>query len=275
MGIADLTPGVSGGTIALVANIYDEFIASLKAVTNTAIGLLLKGNLRQALRSIPFNFLLPLIIGVGFAVFSLARVISWLLETYAVFVWSFFFGLIIASIAVVFRSIHTRSFGVLFAIVIGAVVAYIVSGLIPVETPPSPLFFFLSGVIAITAMILPGISGSFLLVILGKYQQFITAAAERDVATLALFALGAFIGLALFSRIINFFLRSYHDAMIALLSGFMIGSLRTIWPWKEEFTTGLSRNVLPEALDIHTLTALLLAALGATLLITLERYGRR
>lgn len=275
MGVADLTPGVSGGTIALVANIYSEFIASLKAVTNTALGLTLRGDFKEAFRAIPFNFLIPLFAGIGIAVLTLAHVVSWLLEAHAVFVWSFFFGLIVASIVVIFRGIRTRSFGVLLATVIGAVFAYIVSGLISVETPPTSLFFFLSGVIAITAMILPGISGSFLLVILGKYQQFITAAAERDVATLALFALGAFIGLALFSRIISYFLRAHHDIMIALLSGFMIGSLRTIWPWKGELTNGLSRNVFPEVFDLHVLSALLLAVLGAVMLFTLERYGRR
>lgn len=274
MGIADLTPGVSGGTIALVANVYNDFIVSLRAVTNTAVGHIVRGRIREAWRAIPFNFLVPLVGGIGVAVFSFAQIFSWLLRAYAVFVWAFFFGLIVASIIVVFGRIRTRSFPIVISSIVGASIAYVITGLIPLVTPATPFLFFASGAIAITAMILPGISGSFILVILGKYQQFISAVAERDIAILAIFILGAVTGLALFSRVISFFLRTYHDITIALLCGFMIGSLRTVWPWKEEASGGIWHNTVPEALDAHTIAAIAFAITGAFALLALDRVSR-
>ncbi|MEX0672755.1 MAG: DUF368 domain-containing protein [Candidatus Paceibacterota bacterium] len=271
MGVADLIPGISGGTIALIANVYDELVASIKVTTNTAVSLFLKGKSREAVRVIPFGFLVPLLAGLLFAVFSMANILSRLFDSYAEFVWSFFFGLIAASVFVVFRRVQIRSTGVLISALIGAVASYMITGLIPVETPATALLLFLSGAIAITAMILPGISGSFILIILGKYQQILAAVVERDVMTLGIFLLGILTGLALFSRVISYFLRTHHDITIALLTGFIIGSIRTVWPWKETTPIGVEVNVLPEVFDLSVGISIALALIGATIILVVDR----
>jgi putative membrane protein len=271
MGVADLVPGVSGGTIAFIANIYDEFLAALKTVLNNTPLLVLRGKFKEALHSIPFRFLLPLGFGIMFAVFSMAHILSRLLESYAVYVWAFFFGLVATSVFVVFGHIRKRTIESFLFLALGAVIAFILTGLIPVETPATPLLIFLSGAVAITAMILPGISGSFILIILGKYQQILLAVAERDLVTLGIFIAGIVIGLALFSRIVSYLLRKHHDAMVALLTGFMLGSLRSIWPWKEYVGEGVQRNILPEAFDVVTVTAIILAVMGAVIILALSR----
>lgn len=271
MGIADLVPGVSGGTIAFIANIYNEFLAAIKTVSSTTPLLFLRGRFKESIDSIPFKFLLPLVAGIIFAVFSMANILSRLFEFYSEYVWAFFFGLVATSVFVVFGYIRERSLVSFLFLIIGAVVAFIITGLIPVETPATPLLIFLSGAIAITAMVLPGISGSFLLIVMGKYQQILLAVAERDFVTLGIFIAGIVIGLALFSRLVSYLLKKYHDVVIALLTGFMLGSLRNIWPWKERMFEGVEKNILPEAFDITVGVAIVLAVVGAITILVLSR----
>jgi putative membrane protein len=275
MGVADLVPGVSGGTIAFISNIYEEFLSAIKTVSNTTPLLVMRGRFKEAIDSIPFKFLFPLVLGILFAVFSMAHIFSRLLEFYPVYVWAFFFGLVATSIFVVFGYIRKPSIVSFLVLAIGAVLAFIVTGLVPTETPATPFFIFLSGAIAITAMILPGISGSFILIILGKYQQILLAVVERDFFTIGIFAIGIFAGLVLFSRLINYFLRNYHDVIIALLTGFILGSLRSIWPWKERVSEVFQKNIAPESFDMSVGIAIMLAVLGAFIILILNQARSR
>ncbi|MBP9820442.1 DUF368 domain-containing protein, partial [Candidatus Woesebacteria bacterium] len=255
MGAADIVPGVSGGTMAFILGIYEELIYSIKVMSGEVIALGIRGRIKEAWQKIPFAFLFPLGFGLLAAIGSLSKVIAFLLHDYPSFIWSFFFGLVIASIVVVRKRVVTwdiQDYGIMG---VTAIVAYLLVGVIPVETPSNLLITFLSGAIAICAMILPGISGSFLLVILGKYEQILQAVLTYDFLTLGVFAAGAALGLALFSRVLSWLFRHYHDVTVAALIGFMIGSLRKVWPWKEvlvtrlnshgELVTVVDRNILP------------------------------
>ena len=198
MGTADLIPGVSGGTIAFLSGIYEELLQSIKTVSGDFLKLLLSGKIKEAIKVIPFKFLVPLALGLFTAVLSLANLMSYLLKEYPIFVWSFFFGLVLASTWIVLKRVVKWDISDKLAFVISTIAAYILVGAIPVETPNTPFFIFVSGMIAICAMILPGISGSFILLLLGKYQQILGAVTNKDVVTLAIFMVGAVLGLALF-----------------------------------------------------------------------------
>ena len=280
MGSADIVPGVSGGTIAFIFGIYKELINSIKKVSGEALTLVLKGQIRQAIASIPFAFLAPLVFGIGAAVITLANVLSRLLEDHPVYVWSFFFGLVLASVLVVRKRVSRWTPEKIALLLAATLAAYLIVGAVPVETPKTALAFFLSGSIAIVAMILPGISGSFILVLLGKYEQVLAAVTERDVFTLLLVIAGAAIGLALFSRVLSWLFAHHHDFAIAVLTGFMLGSLRKIWPWKEVVSTRVNSegvevpvqevNTLPPVWDQTVLLAVFLAALAVIIILYLE-----
>ena len=280
MGSADIVPGVSGGTIAFIFGIYKELVNSIKKVSGEALALVLKGQIRQAIASIPFAFLAPLVFGIGAAVITLANVLSRLLEDHPVYVWSFFFGLVLASVLVVRKRVSRWTPEKIALLLAAALAAYLIVGAVPVETPKTALAFFLSGSIAIVAMILPGISGSFILVLLGKYEQVLAAVTERDVFTLLLVIAGAAIGLALFSRVLSWLFAHHHDFAIAVLTGFMLGSLRKIWPWKEVVSTRVNSegvevpvqevNTLPPVWDQTVLLAVFLAALAFIIILYLE-----
>ena len=285
MGSADIVPGVSGGTIAFISGIYEELVNSIKKVSGETLALFVRGRIREAIGSIPFTFLVPLALGIGAAIIALSNLLSWLLKTYPVFVWSFFFGLVLASILVVRKRItrwELHDIGVLLAF---AVLAYAVVGAVPMQTPATLLAFFLAGAVAIVAMILPGISGSFILVLLGKYEQVLAAVTERDLLALGVVILGAVLGLALFSRVLSWLFARHHDLAIAALTGFMLGSLRKIWPWKEVVTPdgggeGVADavqavNVLPPALDGSVLLAVLLILLGMAIILYLNTKARQ
>ncbi len=282
MGSADLVPGVSGGTMALLFGVYEELIHSIKTVSSKALKLALQGRIREALWVVPWEFLVPLGAGILAAIFSLARLISHLLANHPVFVWSFFFGLVTASVWVVGQRVgrwSARAYGIA---AIGAVVTYAVVGAVPVHTPAELPVFFLAGMIAIMAMILPGISGSFLLVLMGKYAQLLEAVTNRDVITLSVFALGAAVGLALFSRLLSYMFVHHHHSMMALLTGVLLGSLRKVWPWKKTVETTLDAhgnevplveaNYLPPALDGEVIVAVSLFLLAIGLIRYLHRY---
>lgn len=281
MGTADIVPGVSGGTIAFVIGIYEELLRSVKTVTGTTLRLLARARVREAFASVPFPFLLPLLAGIGLAAFSLANLFSWLLDHHPVYVWAFFFGLVAASISVVLKRLRRWSGTGIGVFGVATVSAFLITGATPMETAATPLAFFLAGAVAISAMILPGLSGSFLLIIIGKYQQVLDAVAGRDLVTLAPFFLGAVVGIALFSRVLTWLFDRYHDLMILLLAGLMLGSLAKIWPWKDlagveadehrlELATH-NTNVLPSSLDLEVALGLLLVAAGAALILLLDR----
>lgn len=279
MGTADVVPGVSGGTIALIAGIYSELLRSIKSVTGDTPRLLLRGQLRQAFASVPFAFLLPVLLGIGLAAFSLANLISWLLENHPSYVWAFFFGLISASILLVLKRLRRWSAIGLLPFGLAALGAYLLTGLTAQATPATPLTFFSAGAVAICAMILPGLSGSFLLIILGKYDQVLDAVANREILTLLPFFLGAAVGIAAFSRVLTWLFVRHHDLLLLLLAGLMLGTLPRIWPWKAEEDTRvdasdpelafLQANVLPAA-NFEALLILALIGAGAAIILALE-----
>lgn len=256
MGMADVIPGVSGGTIAFISGIYTELIDSIRKVGGPSLRLLATLRLREFWRAVNGNFLAAVFGGVLAAVFSLARVMTYLLEHHRIEVWSFFFGLIVASALLVARDVTRWNAASVAALLCGIAAAWWITVASPSQTPETWWFILLSGAIAICAMILPGISGAFILLLLGKYQFILHAVATFDLRVLALFATGAIAGLVSFSHLLSWLLRRFHDATIALLMGFMIGSLNKVWPWKETLESYsdshgalhplVERNVLPD-----------------------------
>lgn len=280
MGSADVVPGVSGGTVALVMGIYKELIHSIKKVTGPVIALLLQFKIREAIKATPFLFLLPVALGALTAVFALANLITFLLHAYPVYLWALFFGFVLASAVIVKKRVNAWNYVKGGALIAAAVIAFFVVGAVPMQTSETLPALFISGVIAICATILPGISGSFLLVIMGKYEQVLTAVAERDFVTLGVFALGAVLGLALFARLLSWLFVSYHDVVMASLAGLMLGSLRKIWPWQEVVATRVNsegelvpivtNNVLPPAFDISFVIAVLFCLFAMGLVVYVD-----
>jgi putative membrane protein len=272
MGLADLVPGVSGGTIALLFGIYDELLYTVKLMTGRIPKLVLAGKLKQAFRLIPFAFLLPLGLGLASAIFGLVHIVSFLLETQPVLVWALFFGLVLGSACVVSRRITKWTVHRGLLLVLGFVLTFILVGLPSIGGSATPLAVFATGAVAITAMILPGISGSLIMVLLGQYEMIINAVADRDFFTLAIFAAGAIVGLALFVRLLTWLMKHYHLAVIAFLIGVMAGSLRRIWPWQAEDASGNAANALP-AVEWSLLLAIMLMCSGFAIVVILERVG--
>jgi putative membrane protein len=281
MGAADIVPGVSGGTVAFLLGIYEELIYSIKLVSGEVLKLLLQRKFAAALQLIPFHFLVPLGLGLLTALLSMAKLITFLLATYPIFVWSFFFGLVIASCWIVQKRIVTWDLHDYAALAMTTIFTYFLVGMVPVETPNNYLTLFVSGAIAICAMILPGISGSFLLVIMGKYEQILSAVTNRDIVPLLVFTAGTVVGLSIFSRVLSWLFAKHHDFVIALLIGFMLGSLRKVWPWKEVITTRvnshgdivplLEKNILPAQFDSTVVLCLGLAAFGFAVILLLDK----
>lgn len=232
MGAADIVPGVSGGTIAFITGIYDRLLASIRAFDLDCLRRVFRGDLRGAWKHVDGGFLLALLAGIGTSIVSLARVISWLLDHHPVPLWAFFFGLILASALTLIRHVRGWTAGRALALLLGAGAACYL-GLSPVVGLDGGMTgVFLSGFVAICAMILPGISGSFILVLLGMYGTVLAALKALDIVFLLVFALGAGCGLICFSRLLHWLLQRYHEATMALLTGFLTGSLVVVWPWK-------------------------------------------
>lgn len=269
MGSADLVPGVSGGTIAFISGVYEELVYSIKYFSGKFFQVLLKEGIRNSITKAPFGFVIPLGIGIVAAILLLSEVLTYLLDVYPTYLWSLFFGLIVASIWIVRKRVVTWDPIDYFILFVGAIIAYFIVAAVPVSTPATPLAFLIAGMIAAMAMILPGISGSFLLVIMGKYDQILEAVVARDYLTLFLVAIGAVIGLAIFSRIITWLFARYHDIVIALLIGLMIGSLRKIWPWKEINGESIS-NVMP-VVNMELIIALGIMFIGAFVVFRLDK----
>jgi len=286
MGTADIVPGVSGGTIAFITGIYETLLTAIASINSRLVLQVLRLNLKQALAGLHLRFLVTLVCGIALAVISTSHLMHYLLTEHAVQTWSVFFGLITASILVVAHSINKR-FTTFPALILGAILAYGITGLIPLYTPEEPWFIFFSGMIAICAMILPGLSGSFILLILGKYA-FITAALRNPVnpdnlEIILIFITGCLVGILGFSRILRYGLARWHDYTLALLTGIMLGSMRKVWPWKITLESQIIRgkehvlreeNVWP-LLDFEFGIALLLMLTGFTLVMLLDKISRQ
>jgi putative membrane protein len=256
MGAADVIPGVSGGTIAFITGIYEELLSSIKnlpAACKTLISS--KFDFRLFWKEINGNFLLALLLGIGISIMSLAKLMTYLLEHHPIPVWSFFFGLILASVWFVLKDIKKWKLTYFVSSILGIVTGYLITVISPSKTPDNLWFIFLSGAIAICAMILPGISGSFILLLLGKYAYILAALNRLDILVLVTFAAGALIGIIAFSHFLSWLLKSYKILTIAFLAGIMFGSLNKIWPWKKVIESTINshgksiplveRNILP------------------------------
>lgn len=289
MGGADVVPGVSGGTIAFITGIYEELLGSISKIDVAAFKLLAKFRIKAFWEHINGTFLIVLLSGILFSVFSLAKLITYLLEHHPISIWSFFFGLIIISAVLVVKEIKVWNWRVVLFLVIGIAIAYYITIATPSQTSNELWFIFVSGAIAICAMILPGISGSFILLLMGKYAYIFTAVKDLDFTVIMVFAMGCVTGILSFSRVVSWLLKRYYNAAIALLSGFMIGSLNKIWPWKIPTTYRINSeglqvpvtemNVTPNHFmevsgqDPLVLHAVLFIMVGIVLVIIIERLG--
>lgn len=248
MGMADVVPGVSGGTIAFISGIYEELLDSIRSVDAAALRLLLRFRLAEFWRHINGRFLLPVLLGIAVAIFSLARLMTYLLTNHPIAIWSFFFGLIVASALLVARQIGRWDWRTVLAFAVGAAAAWWITVATPAETPDDWWFVMLSGAIAICAMILPGISGAFILLLLGKYQYIMHAVGEFNIPVIAVFVIGAAAGIISFSHLLSWLLKHWHDVTVAVLMGFMVGSLNKVWPWKETVETYLDSHGVAQPL---------------------------
>ena len=285
MGASDVVPGVSGGTMAFILGIYEELIDAIKSFDLKSLQFLVTLKFRPLLDRISWQFLLAVGIGIFAAIFTLSRLLSWLLQNRPIFIWSFFLGLILASVLSVSQRVEAWRILTWLCLVGGTLGSYFLVGLVPVSTPNDYWFLFLCGAVAICAMILPGISGSYILVLLGKYQYVLDAVNHRDFLVLGLVAAGACVGIIAFSRILGWLLKNHHDLMVATLTGLMIGSLRKVWPWKEtlesvvdlhgQMVPLVQSNILPGQWNGEVLAALSLMVAGLLAVLFLDRLGNR
>ena len=296
MGGADVVPGVSGGTVAFIAGIYEELINTINNVDLKFFKNWKEQGLLMAWNKMNGNFLVALLLGIAISILSFAKLITYLLKTHPIVIWSFFFGLIIASVVYMFKEITQWKWNSILALMIGTAFAYFITILKPVESPDGYLYLFISGFIAIIAMILPGISGSFILLLMGSYEAVMeTINNARDglftgnfdmfkeaFLKIVVFALGALLGIKLFSKVLKWLFEHYKNLTLALLIGFMIGALNKIWPWKKVLETRinskgdevpfLEQSVWPTAFDGEPkiFLAILFSIIGFMLIFILE-----
>ena len=286
MGAADVVPGVSGGTIAFISGIYEELITSINNIDFSLISILRKDGIKAVWHKINGNFLLALFLGIFISVLSLAKFLSWLLENEPILLWSFFFGLVVASIFFVGKEISKWTLGTVLILILGAALAFFITELPVSDNTDSLPYLFLSGALAICAMILPGISGAFILVLLGSYKTILDAVHERDIKIILTVGVGAIFGLLSFARLLKWMFSHYKNITLALLTGFILGSLNKIWPWKKVLETKTfgektivvdDMNVLPGAFegDSQLMLAIILAILGFSLIFILERLASK
>ncbi len=268
MGAAEIVPGVSGGTMAFILGIYHELLDSIKAVDAKFLRMLFSLRLRDAAHLLPWRFMLALAAGNVLAFFSLARLLETQLERHPTRVWAFFFGLVLGSVVTVGRNVPRWNRATISAALIALAGVYLLVGATSAHTSETIGFLFLSGALAIIAMILPGISGSYILVLLGKYRFILAAFNNGDMFALAVFAAGAALGLATFARFLSWLFSRYHDLTVATLTGLMLGSLRKVWPWKNAVNN--TELALPAALDAEVAITIAIGAVGllAVLLLT-------
>lgn len=279
MGAANVIPGVSGGTIALLTGIYSEIVAALDAVTDRQTwDALLHGRFREFWQLIHGPFLLALGLGVIASIFSLAKLMNWVLAYYPILTWAFFFGLIVASAVVMFRDVKGWDWKAVLMTVAGAVLGVAVCTLTPTRTPDSMLFLFLCGAIAICTMILPGISGSFILLILGKYDFVMQAISSLDIPVLVVFGLGCVVGLLAFAKFLHWLLGRWERQTMLVLLGFVLGSLVKVWPWADKAAAEAAqvlRTGVAQPLDMQIPGAVICCLAGVALVLVLELLGKK
>lgn len=286
MGAADVVPGVSGGTIAFISGIYEELISSINTINPSLFQVVRKEGIKSAWNKINGNFLLSLFLGIFISVLSLAKFLSWLLDNKPVLLWSFFFGLVLASIFFVGKEITRWTLGTVVILLFGTALAYFITELPASENIDSLPYLFMSGALAICAMILPGISGAFILVLLGSYKTILDAVHERDIKIILTVGLGAILGLLSFARLLKWMFSHYKNLTLALLTGFILGSLNKIWPWKKVLKTKTfgdktivvdDINVWPSAFEGNNqlILAIILAIIGFSLIFILERIASK
>lgn len=272
MGSADIVPGVSGGTMAFIMGIYEDLLNAIKSVDLDVIKLGLRFKFKEALDRIPLSFLIPLFLGIATAILSLVRIITHILDTDPEFLFAFFFGLVLASIVAIAARITEWRPAIWGALAAGTAIAILIVTRTPSKVEANPINLFFSGMVAIMAMILPGISGSFILLILGQYDNALNAVKNVEIVNIIALGLGCVIGLALFVRLLSWLLKNYHQTVIALLVGFMVGSLFKIWPWKDPLEYCTDRhgdefvckeaNILPDFISTEFLVAVVLLIVG-------------
>ena len=286
MGAADVVPGVSGGTIAFISGIYEELITSINNINLRTLKIWKEKGFKEFWTILNGNFLIALFLGIFISLFSLATLVSWLLENEPILLWSFFFGLVVASIYFVGKGIEKWSFSTILMLLIGAAVAFFITTLPPNENFNSLPYLFLSGAIAVCAMILPGISGAFILVLLGSYKTILDAVHERDFRIIISVGIGAIVGLLSFARLLKWMYGNFKNGTLAILTGFILGSLPKIWPWKKVLETKTfgekvmpisELNISPFAFegDNQLLFAVLLAIIGFSLIFILEKVASK
>lgn len=291
MGAADIVPGVSGGTIAFITGIYPRLLHSLRNADLISLRLLLRADLVGVWQRVDGGFLLALLAGIATSILTLARVLSWCLENYPEPLWAAFFGLISASALVLLRTVDRWDLTRLSALCVGMALAVAVALAPRVTFLPGYPGVFAAGFIAICAMILPGISGSFILLLLGMYSSVLLALRELDLLFIAVFGSGAVLGLMTISRVLDYLLRRFHDTSMALLTGILAGSLLVVWPWKHTLVWAPGRDGLPRPLQQQpvlpqeylartgeepwVLICLFLATMAFTVVLVLDRRGRQ
>ena len=291
MGAADVVPGVSGGTVAFITGIYERLLNALKTLTPVSLKVWVDEGFIAFWKRIDGTFLLVLFAGILTSVISLANLISHLLETQPILVWSFFFGLVLSSVVYLARQIPQWQWQTILALVFGTVIALVITFLRPAQLPAEWWMMFIAGAIAICAMILPGISGSFILLLMGMYTVVLNAVKSFDILLLLSFVLGCFVGLIAFSHLLSALLKYYRWVTLSLLTGFLLGSLNALWPWKKVTETMVDRhgeiiplvqaNILPQEFSAMTqqpaqvLAAFICAFIGFVLVLLLERIGKK
>lgn len=272
MGIADVIPGISGGTIAFMLEIYEDLIKAIRSFDMEFLGFLLRGKFKEAAGSVAWRFLAAVLSGIACAILLFSRVVSWLMSHHPVLLNAFFFGLIVATIPIIARVMKQWNATKIAALIISSIATFFFVQMVPVSTPQTWWFIFFSGALAICAMILPGISGAFILLLLGKYQYMLDAIHQREIGIILIFISGIVVGILSFVRVLEWLFRRFHDLTIAILTGFVIGSLNKIWPWKkilQSITTDSGKiiviqdaNTWPPALDSQFVIVILLACAG-------------
>lgn len=301
MGAADVVPGVSGGTIAFISGIYEELIESIDNLSLDVFKIWKKHGFKTAWKTINGSFLLALFSGIAISILSLAKLIKWLLHNEPILLWSFFFGLVLASILYIGKQIKSWTPNIVIAIILTSILSYFITLAEPFASPDSPIYLLFCGFIAIIAMILPGVSGAFILLILGAYETAINTVnnliegittGNWDILKEALLnffmlGIGAIIGLKVFSKVLNWMFKHHKNLTLAILTGFMIGSLNKIWPWKNVLktrinsegleVTALDESILPSAYDgePNILFAIIFVVIGFATILILESLGSK
>ncbi len=299
MGAADVVPGVSGGTIAFISGIYEELIETINKIDLQFFKVWKKEGLKQAWITYNLSFIVALFSGIAISILSLAKLIKWLLFNEPLLLWAFFFGLVLASILYIGKQISTWNIKVFGSLLIASVLSYTITIVEPIASPDSNLYLLFCGFIAIIAMILPGVSGAFILLLLGAYQTFIDILNQlRDglvkldfdllwgaISKIIFIAIGAILGLKLFSKILNWMFKNHKNVTLAVLTGFMIGSLNKLWPWKEVLSWRmnshdqkvplLEKSILPNQYvqDPQLINVIVFVCIGFVLILGLERIA--